>query len=847
MEWRRCAVIVVIAMACCLLSQAEEPLRTAADRPADILHIRLDLRVLLPEKCIAGSATIDLLPLRELCSVRLNAVDHEVGKVLDGDTKVDLAFENTGTELIIDLGGPQPIGRRRRLEIHYQVREPKSGLYFFAPSKAEPDVPLTAWTQGEPIANRHWFPCFDHPNEQQTTEVIATVPTGFEALSNGRLLSRQKVNENWVRFHWMQDKPHVSYLVTLAVGRFAVSREQWRGIPVLYYVPPDRAGDTKRTFGRTLEMLDFFSERFGIKYPWDQYAQVVVEQFVAGGMENTSATTLCSRVMHDERSMLDDSPDWLIAHELGHQWWGDLLTCKDWTHLWLNEGFGTYCEALWAEHKLGPDERDYLLYGKGKQARGASPKSRPIVDRYYPNPRSMFDARTYPKAAWVIHMLRRQLGDEQFFDCLKRYAETFRHRTVETTDFRLVFERQTGRSLGRFFFDWLERTGHPELEIVTTYSEKEKLCKVVVKQTQKEAAFHFPLRLEIDGGSGTEPKVIDQEVTEKELVFYVPVPKRPHAIRVDPQQSLLAEIKEQKARDWWQRQLLEAGSVAERIRAAEHFGESKSAADRELLAKALAEDRFYGVRVEVAAALGQSGGDSSRNVLVAGLRAEHPKVRRACAQALGKFAGDPLALNALEQHLSTGDASYFVEAAVIRSYAQVQQTPALQPLLAQLTKSSHGEVIRQAALDGLAGADDPQALKVLLEWTARGKPRSCRIAAMAATARYLRNHEVAAQTRSAAIETLMSRLVGEGPRVRRTAAEALRDLGRWARPAEQLLASLAEQDADQRVRDRAAEALQKIRADTPAPVEVGALREELKTLRKSSEEMEDRLLKLEGK
>src|SRR5262249_34353741 len=272
------------------------------------------------------------------------------------------------------------------------------------------------------------------------------VADGFEVLSNGALLSRKENDNKTVTYHWKQEKSHSSYLVTLVVGQFDVVKEDWHGLPVLYYVPKGRKPDVARTFGRTREMLTFFSKRFGIAYPWEKYAQVVVEQFSSGGMENTSATTLTDRALLDERAFLDSSPDGLIAHELGHQWWGDLVTCRDWSHIWLNEGFATFSEVLWMEHDKGADEAAYLLLQKARSARGGG-KDRPIVDRRYTSAVSMFDARAYPKGAWVLHMLRRRLGDDAFWRAMRRYGTEHRLKSVETSDFRKTLERDTGFNL----------------------------------------------------------------------------------------------------------------------------------------------------------------------------------------------------------------------------------------------------------------------------------------------------------------------------------------------------------------------------------------------------------------
>lgn len=825
-------------------ARAEEPLRTAADRAIDIKHIKLELDVSIKEKQVGGAATIDFELLRPQRIVVFNAINHHVPSVINAITKQPLAFVNTGEQLQIDLGAITPRGMKFSVFIKYEIKEPDAGLYFFAPSPAEPNVPLMVWSQGEPTANQHWFPCLDHPNERQTTEIIARVDAGFEALSNGKLVSRKKQGSKTI-FHWLQDKDHVAYLVTLVVGKFIVTRDTWRNKPVLYYVPPKRAGDTKRTFGRTKEMLEFFSNRFGIEYPWDKYAQVVVEQFIMGGMENTSASTLNDFAMHDRRALIDSDADWLIAHELGHQWWGDLVTCKDWAHLWLNEGFATYCEILWAEHRRDQDWADYWTYRKSTSAKSEKAKKRPIVDRRYKVPWAMFDARAYPKGAWVLHMLRHELGDEQFFSGIKKYATDFSYKSAETADLRLSLERHTGRSLERFFHEWTERPGHPELDIKSSFDTKDSLVKIAIKQTQKTEAFHFPLRIVIDIPSG-KPITLNKRITEKDTTLYIPAPARPLSIRIDPDNALLADLKETKPRDWWTAQL-KAPRVVERIRAVQHLANQKTPANRKDIATVLANDSFFGVRVEAAQALGKLGGDSSRDALIDGLKTDDPKVRKACAEALGKFFGDAKAIMALTEKMIAGDASYFVEAATVESYAKVQQTPQMKPLQQALGKDSHTEVIRQAAINGLAYCNNRRGLDILLQWTAPGKPRRCRTTAIRAIATFLKRTTVTDIARTKAIDTIVGYLKGDNPRVRRAAVETLRDLGNEAEPAKRVLESLAEQDPDRRVRDMAKTAIEKISADTPAPVELNRLRKELDELKKSRKTLEDRLLKMESK
>ena len=848
-----CRGALALPVLCLLLSAtsfAEEELRTAASRPVDILHIRLDLDVKLKERTVAGSATIDFAAIQPARILSLNAVGHEVSRVLvpgAGAESKSLSFENTGKTLDIDLGRTLARGDKLQIQIDYKVRDPEAGLYFFQPTKAEPDVPLTVWSQGEPVANSHWFPCLDNPNERQTTELLATVDDGFEVLSNGTLVEKKQLKDGRVQFHWKQAKPHVAYLVTLVVGEFEVGRAEWRGRPVTYYVHKSRAVDMERTFRNTPKMLDFFSERFGIEYPWEKYAQVVVEQFMWGGMENTSATTLYPATMHDERALIDGNPDWLIAHELGHQWWGDLVTCKDWSHLWLNEGFATYCETLWAEHYMGRDERDYLLFTESQQARSGSALTRPVVDRRYPDPSTMFDSRAYPKGGWILHMLRSRLGDDDFFRGIQRYGTVYAYQTVETNDLREIFEKLYGVSLERFFHDWTERPGHPIVLIKSSYSAKDKQMKIEIKQTQKEEPFHIPLHIEFAMPDGETPVVLDRFMTDREFTVYLPVEKRPTQIRVDPEVTLLAEIKEEKANDWWQAQL-SAPSVVERIRAIEHLVTGKTDANREAIARVLKDDPFGGDRVEAAKAIRKLAGDSGRQALLAGLDQPDARVRKACVDGLSSFSGNAEVIAALTTKNEKGDESYNVEAATIASLVSVLKETPVALLQSALEKPSHREAIRLAALRGLAKSDDPKILNLLVEWTQRGKPRECRHEAIRQIATVVNRSKPDAKV----TDPIVNRFVemfdeDEGPRTRQVVAETLGRLGIRARVSADRLRVLADADPNGRVREAAKKAADETQKEPSSAAELARLQKEVEAANKRNSDLEKRLEKLESK
>jgi aminopeptidase N len=824
-----------------------EPLRTAGERPADVRNLRLDLKVDLKGKAVDARATLSLTALRKLDAVTLDADGFAVKAVelaRGGKKAKPTRFAHDGRKLVVDFDPPLATGTEADVVIDYRVHDPKRGLHFFAPSAAEPDVPLTVWSQGESVENRGWIPCFDRPSVRQSTELVVTAPEGNEVLSNGKLVGKTSdPAAKTVTFHWRQEAPHPAYLITLVVGPFAVVEDRWRDKPVLYYVPPARKGDAMRTFGRTPEMMEVFSKTFGVDYPWEKYAQVVAEQF-GGGMENTSATTLGNCLL-DERSALDEDEDGLISHELGHQWWGDLVTCRDWAHIWLNEGFASYCECVWDEHRGGADAYSLEVWRKGRAARGAV--DRPVVDRRYTSEDSMFDARAYPKGAFILHMLRRRLGDDVFFAGLKRYLTDHRLKSVETVDFRRSMEQVSGHDLERFFYDWTERAGHPKLDVAAAYDADAKRVRVTVKQTQPGEPFRFPLKVRLTAGPGRAATAVDEPIDAKEHTFSIPVAGRPAGVEVDPDQGVLAEIKEDKGRDWWVWQLSEGSTAAARVVAAEHFGKSKTKEDREALIAALAKEKTVGVALEIMAALARSGGDECRDALLAVLKSTEPKLRKGAVQNLANFPRDEKIAAAALAVLTKGDPSLGAEAAAVRLYAKQNRPDAVKVLLPWLDKPSNREELRNAVLTALGGSKDAAALELLIGWTKPGKPTACRRTALFALGQLTKEADLTEARRDDAVRALVAALTEDGsPSMgRRFTIGVIQDIGPRARVALKALDEIAAHDAADGVADAAKKAAAAIRA--PAPEDVKKLREELDRLKREQEELRKRLEKYEKK
>ncbi len=455
------------------------------DRPARLDHVRLDWDLDLPGRRLSGTATLTLSTRRDALSVlTFDAVELDVSAVaVDGRPA---AFDNDGERLRVTCPQPLSDGAKVDVDIKYSC-QPRRGLYFIGPDDDHPDRATQCWTQGQDDDSRHYWPCIDHPIEKFTTEVICTAPAGNFVLSNGVLRQRTELPGARVRWHYALEFPQPAYLVTLVAGPFSeiAARAPNTGVDVYYYAPPGREADAQRSLGRTPDMIDFFSEKIGLPYAYPRYSQITVAEFIFGGMENTTATTLTDLVLLDERAALDHDVDGLVSHELAHQWWGDLLTCREWSEAWLNEGFATYFEYIWREHAKGRDEADLeLLVDTDGYLTEAGRYQRPVVCRQYDEPIHLFDAHLYEKGGRVLHMLRHELGDAAFWRAIGHYARKHAHGSVETRDLARAIEDTTGRNVDELFDRWIARPGHPELGGRWEWDEDRKVGTLRLAQKQ---------------------------------------------------------------------------------------------------------------------------------------------------------------------------------------------------------------------------------------------------------------------------------------------------------------------------------------------------------------------------
>ncbi|HEX7598664.1 MAG TPA: M1 family metallopeptidase, partial [Polyangia bacterium] len=561
------------------------------DRPIAVRHVCLVLEPDLAGRALKGESRLDLVARRDgVAQVDLHAVDMTIERVTVDGTPVS-GVDYDGECLRIALGRSFARDERFTLAVHYSCK-PRRGLYFVGPDQAHPDRPLECWSQGQDDDSRHYWPCVDLPVEKATTEMFCTVPAGVMVLSNGDLADQIDLPDGRIRWHYVLDLPHSPYLVTLVCGAFTEMKDRApeTGVEVYYYAPKGQEDDTRRSLGRTPEMIDFFSRRIGVPYPHRRYSQIFVHDFIFGGMENTSATTLTSEAMLDPRAAIDFDVEALVSHELAHQWWGDLLTCREWPEAWLNEGFATYFEYVWREHSRGRDEADVDLLGDlDAYLSEAGTYQRPIVCRQYEEPIDLFDRHLYEKGGRVLHMLRHELGEDNFWRAIRLYGERHARGSVETRDLARAIEEATSRNLDWFFDQWVASPGHVELEGTWEWDAEKKAGTLRIEQKQsgdRPRRFATRVRFEVGGKEMDETVAVDQRTH----AFEFHLADRPTQVVFDPGDVVLKSIKLKKPRALWERQLLGASLGVDRALAARALAEMPEPATVVALATALAND-----------------------------------------------------------------------------------------------------------------------------------------------------------------------------------------------------------------------------------------------------------------
>ncbi|MBI1189830.1 MAG: hypothetical protein GC200_04005 [Tepidisphaera sp.] len=729
---------------------------------ADFKHMLLELTIPdMNTPRFSATETLTLAPTgNDLYVLPLNARSMTISAVSCDAAKATFKYTDNAT-LEISFDPALPAGKDASVRIDYNVTDPQIGLTWTPESPAWPGRPAQLHSQGQPETNSYWFPCHDFPNIKLTTEIIATVPAGFTVLSNGHLAEHAKSilpgddthgMTPVERFHWVQDKPHVPYLVSLIVGKFDIvdvggPSTARPNLPMPVYAPLGRGSDVAATFGRTPDMVALNEKLFNEPYAWDKYSQAIVWNFASGGMENTSCTTLYDTAILSPDVLNDHDLDGLISHELGHQWFGDLATCNSWEHIWLNEGFATYLSDLWMEHRDGRDA--YLRSIRGhfdgiiNADHADAPQEVGMCSKAYNNTWEPFRraANPYGKGASILHMLRCRLGDDLFFKGVHEYLERRKFKTAETADLRMALEDVSGESLEQFFSQWCTRPGVPHVTITTSY--KDGTLTLSGQQTQRldgdNPAFEFDLPFIADSAAGASVRGVLQ-FRGKQATAAVSLPGAPRFVALNPDLTVLSAVSINQSEASWLAQLAGAPTTQAKIDAARGLaapGDTSATVALRTLAQTASAP--VELRQEAAKTLADRGDLSDLRSLITTCP-DSWEVREAAVNALASMVdsgkvkpGTELALGIAEQvtYAAGRDKSLKVRCATVRLVGKLKPASRPQMIADAFATDSFSDELRQAAVDAAKSLDSEWALNKVLtltdaKWLARLREQSTR-------------------------------------------------------------------------------------------------------------------------
>lgn len=629
------AVVNLDTVAAVAAAPVPQQYQASATRATDIIHTKLDVSFDWAKQYMYGKATITAKPyfypssvmeldargmeIKEVALVTTTAGGNNAGTVLTVPTVMELNYEYKNDVLSIRLDREYKNTEEYTVFISYTAKPEElkkgggsaaitddKGLYFINHDGADKSKPMQIWTQGETQSASVWFPTVDRPNERMTQEILITVDKKYVTLSNGELSFSTDNGDGTRTDDWKMDLPFAPYLSMMAIGDFAVVKDnKWRGKEVNYYVEKEYEPYAKAIFGNTPEMLEFFSNKLGVEYAWNKYSQIIVRDYVSGAMENVTATLHGEFLNQTDRELIDNDHEDVIAHELFHQWFGDLVTCESWSNLPLNESFATYGEYLWEEYKYGRDAADmHSAESRAGYLAEAARKQVSLIRFQYDDKEDMFDGHSYNKGGQVLHMLRKYVGDDAFFASLKLYLETNKYTAVEIHNLRLAFEKVTGEDLNWFFNQWFLSPGHPDLIIRTAYDAVQKKQTVQIKQVQnfaKTPLFKIPVYVDLYFGKKVVRKQII--VTQADETFDFTADTKPDLVNVDAEKMLLCTKNEIKTMQEWAFQYNNAPLYLDRYEALTEL--AKKAGDplaTQTIITAL-NDKFDGLRDDAVAML----------------------------------------------------------------------------------------------------------------------------------------------------------------------------------------------------------------------------------------------------
>lgn len=683
--------------------------RESAARLNDLVHTKLEVTFDYAKSYMYGKAWITLKPhFYPTDSLVLDAKGMNINKLslVSKIGTTGLKYVYDGMLLNIKLNKTFKGGEEYTIYIDYTSKPNElkvkgsaaindaKGLYFINPKGEDKNSPIQIWTQGETEATSAWCPTIDKPDQKSTEEIYMTVPDKYVTLSNGKLMSQKKNTDGTRTDYWNMEQPHAPYLFFMGVGDYAIIRDSYKGKEVSYYVEKEYASVARKIFGNTPEMIAFYSRITGIDYPWVKYSQIVGRDYVSGAMENTTATLHQESAQQDARELVDGNKwESTIAHELFHQWFGDLVTAESWSNLTLNESFANYSETLWNEYKYGKDAGDEQNFSDMQGYLGSKNNSKNLVRFQYSDKEDMFDAVSYNKGGRILHMLRNYLGDSAFFKGLNVYLTTNKYKSAEAHQLRLAFEEVSGRDLNWFFNQWYFGSGQPSLDINYVYDDNAKKVTIIIKQTQEgNPVFKIPMAIDIYNGSSKVRHNV--WVDDREQTFTFGYQTRPDLVNVDGEKTLLCEKKDNKTLDNYIHQYKFAGNYLDRREAIDACAKMPDDPKAFNLLKLAIQDKYFGLRDYALEAIDfkKPKVKEAMEPLIFEMAKNEKKstVRAKAISILGSYSNKPEYKSLFAKALN--DSSYSVSGAALEAITIADNTVSLEEVNKLKNKPAKGKL-----------------------------------------------------------------------------------------------------------------------------------------------------------
>ena len=734
----------------------------------DVEHIKIEVKLNLQKKTLEGKVTTSIRStVDKLDSFHVDAAWMKIKSVKEWvhyhtnnpDLAVqfeDIKYRYNNKQITVIPSHPIAKNFPYEYQVEYSVKNPERGMYFIQPDSLHPDKPYQVWTQGEDEDNHWWFPCYDFPNDKATTETYITIDKKYITLSNGELVETKSNTDGTKTWHWVLNHPQSSYLVMLAAGNFDIISDAYDSIPVYSYVPVGKREEGKRSFSRTADMVKFYSEYIGYTYPWQRYSQIVVQDFIYGGMENTSVTVLTDVSLYDKNTPPDFTANGLIAHELSHDWWGDNVTCKNWDEIWLNEGFATYFEALYREHAFGKDEFDYEIFRDGQGAIEAdSTDRRPIYTD------TGLYVYAYDKAAVVLNMLRYLMGGDDFRKGMNIYITQNQFSNVVTGDlihavnevYNDPLRDRTPRDFSWFFDEWIYRAGQPSYKVSYDYNKQTDKVLMTLQQVQKPDSLLSIFKITIPVEVVTEKSKLGYslvcDTAVKTYTFSLDAPLK--YVIFNKGNKVLCKLFFSKPKEDWLNQLQSSEDAIDRITAIK--GLKDFIHDEDVitsLGNTLTSDKFRGTRQEAASMLAIAGTPEAAEILESAYKQESdPRVRRSIFLALGEIKKNfPECADTKEltdfiiNNINSEQSKYAVADGINALAAFTDKDKLYDLVLPYADMDSHNEIIKRAVSHALTKSGNPKAVDILIDYALKGKVIRLRIPAVRGLGSFTDNERV---------------------------------------------------------------------------------------------------------